>query len=60
MSSYSLGAFPNAEKLIYDEVGNSLWAIAPNSLVQLDAIAQNTIQSHAVNGIQDFWIKYNK
>ena len=60
MSSYTLGNFPNAEKLIYDEVGNSVWAIAPNSLVQLDAVAQNTIQSLTVTGIQDFWIKYNK
>jgi hypothetical protein len=60
MNSYSVSSFQQAEKLVYDEIGNSLWVVAAQSLTQLDATGETVIQSFQVAGLKDFWIKYNK
>lgn len=60
MNSYSVSNFQQAEKLVYDEIGNSLWAVGEQTLTQLDAMGETVVQSYQVVGLQDFWIKYNK
>ncbi len=60
MSSFSISNFQHAEKLVYDEIGNSLWAVGEQTLTQLDAVGETVVQSYQVTGLQDFWIKYNK
>ena len=60
MNSYSVSNFQQAEKLVYDEIGNSLWAVSEQTLTQLDAMGETVIQSFQVAGLKDFWIKYNK
>ena len=60
MTSYSVSNFQQAEKLVYDEIGNSIWAVGDQTLTQLDASGETVIQSFQVAGLKDFWIKYNK
>jgi hypothetical protein len=60
MSSYIAGNFQDAEKLVYDEIGNSLWAVGSQTLTHLDGAAETVLQSYPISGLKDFWIKYNK
>jgi hypothetical protein len=60
MNSYSMSNFQQAEKLVYDEIGNSLWAVGSQTLTHLDGSAETVLQSYPIAGLKDFWIKYNK
>ena len=60
MNSFSVSNFQQAEKLMYDEIGNSLWAVGEQTLTQLDAMGETVVQSYQIIGLKDFWIKYNK
>ena len=60
MNSFSVSNFKQAEKLVYDEIGNSLWAVGEQTLTQLDAMGETVVQSYQIIGLKDFWIKYNK
>jgi hypothetical protein len=49
-----------AEKLFFDDLSNTLWAIAPNTLYQLDATGTSVLRTASTPGIIDVWLKYNK
>jgi hypothetical protein len=49
-----------AEKLVFDDLENTLWAVTADGAIRLDESAQTILQSVPVPGIQDVWIKYNK
>jgi hypothetical protein len=60
LNNYTMSSVVTAEKLVFDDLGNTLWAVTSEGAVRLDENAQSILQSIAAPGIQDVWIKYNK
>jgi hypothetical protein len=60
LNNYTMSTILSPQKLVFDDLGNTVWAITSDGLVQLDESAQSMLQSIAAPGIQDVWIKYNK
>lgn len=60
MSSFTTNSIQGAEKLVYDEIGNTVWAVGTQTLTHLDGGVESVIQSYPISGLKDFWIKYNK
>jgi hypothetical protein len=60
LNSYTMSSVVTAEKLVFDDLGNTLWAVTSEGAIRLDENAQSILQTIAAPGIQDVWIKYNK
>ena len=60
LNSYTMSNTVTAEKLVFDDLENTLWAVTADGTIRLDESAQTILQSVPVPGIQDVWIKYNK
>jgi hypothetical protein len=60
LNSYTISNTVTAEKLVFDDLENTLWAVTADGTIRLDESAQTILQSVPVPGIQDVWIKYNK
>lgn len=60
LGSYNTTNSVSAEKLLFDDHSNTLWAIAPNTLYQLDASGSSVLRTLTAPGIIDAWLKYNK
>ncbi len=60
LNSYTMSNTVTAEKLVFDDLENTLWAVTADGAIRMDESAQTILQSIPVPGIQDVWIKYNK
>ena len=60
LNSYTMSNSVTAEKLVFDDLENTLWAVTSDGAIRLDETGQSILQSIPVPGIQDVWIKYNK
>jgi hypothetical protein len=60
LNSFTMSSSVSAEKLVFDDLENTLWAITAEGAIRLNESAQVILQSIAAPGIQDVWIKYNK
>jgi len=60
LNSYTMSNTVTAEKLVFDDLENTLWAVTADGTIRLDESVQTILQSVPVPGIQDVWIKHNK
>jgi hypothetical protein len=60
LDSYTLGTSVVPDKIVYDDLENTLWGVTEQMLYRFDANAQLVLQSFPTSGLKDVWIKYNK
>jgi len=60
IDNYTINADLIPNKLIFDDLGNTLYAVNENELRVLDQQGLSTLQTIAAPGITDVWLKYNK